>query len=130
MRQNPDGTDHNWYQNWKSITEEQRRWYRHPAVGGTIAMLSGRPYNILDISRGGLAIYNHGGEAVPEEMVLSLLAPDEGLVLDALRCRKVAEAQTVLLDGSRADVIHRISLEIMNLDPDIEDQLNAFIRIT
>ena len=82
---------------------------------GTLALVKGRPYRLLDISRGGLAIYDYGEKSVPDETVLSLHAADKGFTLDTLQCRKVSDSRVVSYSTYSAEVIHRISLEIVEL---------------
>lgn len=115
------------YHGWKSIVTERRKWKRHPPVRGTLALLDGRSYRMMDISFGGLSIYDYGEESVPEEMVVGLHCFDEGFFVDAIRCRKVSFQRVVSQSRYGEVVINRIGLEIMENDPDLENKLAPFL---
>jgi hypothetical protein len=115
---------------WKGPPKEKRRWHRYPAAEGAQALLEGRPYRILDISRGGLAIFSYGEGAVPDEMLLSLHMVEEGHFLESLLCRKVSDKRVVSQSTYSTELIQRVSLEIMDEDPDLEARLTPFIRRT
>lgn len=114
-------------QSWDESPVERRKWRRYPPVEGTLAMVAGRPYRLLDISRGGLAIYDYGEQNVPDKAMLSLHTADKGLTLDTLQCRKVSYNRVVSYSTYSAEVIHRISLEIVEADPDMGSRLEPFM---
>ena len=116
------------YQAWKNTPSERRRWERYPPEEGVLALLEGHPYRILDISRGGFAVYDYGGENVPDHTLISLHDSMGGFFLDALRCRKVSESRVVSQSTSSSEVIRRIGLEILDDDPDLGQKLAPFMR--
>lgn len=90
-------------------------------------MLDGRSYRMMDISLGGLSIYDYGEESVPEETVVGLHCFDEGFFVDAIRCRKVSDRRVVSHSRFGEVVINRIGLEIIENDPDLESKLAPFL---
>ncbi len=127
MKPKDKKSDRGQRRSWDEPSAERRKWHRYPPVEGTMALVEGRPYRLLDISRGGLAIYDYGEQSVPDETVLSLHAADKGLSLDTLQCRKVSENRVVSYSTYSAEVIHRISLEIVEADPDLGSRLEPFM---
>jgi len=114
-------------QEWKNQVTERRRWERFTPTKGTLALLDGRSYRIMDISLGGMSIYDYGQETVPEETIVGLHCFDEGFFLDALRCRKVSD-QRVVTQGRYGEVVlNRIGLQIIETDPDLERKLTPFM---
>ncbi len=65
-------------QEWIDSVTERRKWERHPPTKGAMALLDGRSYRMMDISLGGLSIYDYGEESVPEETIIGLHCFDEG----------------------------------------------------
>lgn len=90
-------------------------------------MVEGRPYRVLDVSRGGLAIYDYGNHSVPDVTIVSLHAADRGISLDTLHCRKVSDNRVVSYSTHSAEVVNRVSFEIIDADPDLEARLELFI---
>jgi len=82
---------------------------------------------MMDISFGGLSIYDYGEESVPEEMVVGLHCFDEGFFVDAIRCRKVSDQRIVSQSRYGEVIINRIGLEIVEDDPDLETKLAPFL---
>lgn len=117
-----------WYQAWKDSPSDQRRWDRYPPVEGTHALLEGRFYWIMDISGGGLAIYNYGEEAIPEETVVSIHSTKEGYFLDNIRCRKISDSRVVLYSTYSSEVIRRIGLQIVDAGPEMGAKLEPFMN--
>jgi len=114
-------------QEWKDRVTERRQWERFPPTRGTLALLDGRSYRMLDISFGGMSIYDYGQETVPEETIVGLHCFDEGFFLDAVRCRKVSD-QRVVTQGRYGEVVlNRIGLQIVEDDPELEQKLTPFI---
>ena len=116
--------DRQHYEAWN----EQRRWHRYPPANGVLAHVEGRSYRLLDISAGGVAIYDYGGENVPDETLLSLHSIEGGHFLSALKCRKVSDNRMVSYSPHGPEVINRVGLEILESDPDFEVKLDPFIR--
>jgi hypothetical protein len=116
------------YEAWKESAAEQRRWNRYPPANGVLAQMEGRTYRLLDISPGGVAVYDYGSEKVPDETLISLHSTEEGFFLDAIRCRKVSDNRIMSYSSHGPEVINRIGLEILENDPDLEGKLAPFIR--
>ena len=114
-------------QEWKDSVIERRRWERYPPVRGAVVLVDGRSYRMMDISFGGLSIYDYGEESVPEEMVVGLHCFDEGYFVDAIRCRKVSDRRVVSQSRYGEVIMNRIGLEIVENDPDLEDKLAPFL---
>jgi hypothetical protein len=114
-------------QEWKDRVTERRQWERFSPTRGTLALLDGRSYRMLDISFGGMSIYDYGQETVPEETIVGLHCFDEGFFLDALRCRKVSDQRIVTKGRYGEVVLNRIGLEIMENDPELKQKLTPFI---
>ena len=112
---------------WKDSVTERRKWDRHPPTKGALALLDGRSYRMMDISLGGLSIYDYGEEFVPEETVVGLHCFDEGFFVDAIRCRKVSDQRVVSHSRYGEVVLNRIGLEIIENDPDLESKLAPFL---
>lgn len=113
---------------WEELPTEHRKWFRYPSLEGVEALLEGRPYKVLDISRGGLSIYNHGEEAVPEETTVSLHNIEEGHFLCTVRCRKVEDSRIVFHSTFNSEIIRRISLEFVEDDPHLFHKLESFMK--
>ena len=111
---------------WIDSVTERRKWDRHPPTKGAIAFLDGRSYRMMDISLGGLSIYDYGEESVPDETIVGLHCFDEGFFVDALRCRKVSDQRVVSQSRYGEVVLNRIGLEIIENDPDLESKLAPF----
>ena len=111
---------------WKDTVTERRKWERHLPTKGAMALLDGRSYRMMDISLGGLSIYDYGEESVPEETIVGLHCFDEGFFVDALRCRKVSDQRVVSHSRLGEVVLNRIGLEIIESDPDLESKLAPF----
>ncbi|UCG38095.1 MAG: PilZ domain-containing protein [bacterium] len=120
--------DQDHYNRWKGNFAERRKWPRYPPTSGARALVEGRSYRLMDISGGGLAIYDYGGETVPEEMVISIHSPDEGFLVEALRCRKVSDGWVVSDSPYGRAEVNRVSLEIVESDPDMEHKLAPFMH--
>jgi len=114
-------------QEWKDSVTERRKWKRHAPTRGSLALLDGRSYRMMDISLGGLSIYDYGEESVPEEMVVGLHCFDEGFFVDAIRCRKVSDQRIVSQSRYGEVILNRIGLEIVEDDPDLEAKLAPFL---
>lgn len=110
------------------LPSEPRKWFRYPPLEGVEALLEGRPYRVLDISRGGLCICNHGEEPVPEESVVSLHHTEEGYYLCTIRCRKVEDSTIVFHSTFNAEIVRRISLEFVDDDPHLFTKLEPFVK--
>jgi len=121
-------SDREYYEAWKESSADQRRWNRYPPAEGVLARLEGRTYRLMDISEGGIAIYDYGGENIPEETVISLHSTDEGFFVDAVRCRKVSDSRFITNTPHGPEVINRVGLEIMESDPELERKLAPFMR--
>jgi len=117
----------NSYQEWKDNIIERRKWERYPPVKGTMALLEGRTYRIMDVSLGGLSIFDYGGETVPEETIVGLHCFEEGLLLDAIKCRKVSDQRVVSHTQYGEVALNRIGLEIVDSDPDLREKLSPFL---
>ena len=117
------------YLEWKGSTTNQRRWERYRPTKGATAQVEGRSYRMMDISQGGLAIYDYGEDTVPEETVVSLHCSVEGFFVDALKCRKVSDHRVVTDSPSGRTALNRIGLEIMESDPDLEHKLAPFMDL-
>lgn len=115
------------YETWKDTVAERRKWERYPPTNGTMAWLDGRSYRMMDISLGGLCIYDYGGETVPEELIVGLHCFEEGFFLDAMRCRKVSDHRVVSQSLYGEVVLNRIGLEIIDTDPDLAEKLAPFM---
>jgi len=113
---------------WQDGVTERRKWERYAPTTGTMALLDGRSFRMMDISLGGLSIYDYGDETVPEETVVGLHCFDEGYFLDAIRCRKVSDHRVVSRSRFGDVVLNRIGLEIMENDPDLERKLAPFME--
>lgn len=120
-------TDRDISQEWKNSLTERRKWERHLPAAGSVALLDGRSYRMMDISYGGMSIYDYGEESVPEEMVIGLHCFDEGFFIDAIRCRKVSDQRVISQSRYGEVVLNRIGLEIMESDPDLENKLAPFL---
>ena len=116
------------YQTWKENISERRKWERYPPGKGVLASLDGYTYRLIDISRGGLSLYDHRGKAIPEEGVLSLHSTEDGFFLHTLRCRKVSEHQFVASRYFHQEKIYKVSLKILDTDADLDQKLAPFIR--
>ena len=114
-------------QEWKNNVTERRKWARHPPVEGTLALLDGRTYRMMDISLGGLSIYDYGDDSVPDETIVGLHCFDEGFFVDAIRCRKVSDQRVVSQSRYGEVIMNRISLEIVENDPELENKLKPFL---
>lgn len=112
---------------WKDNVTERRKWERHPPAKGVLAMLDGRSYRMLDISFGGFCIYDYGEESVPDEMIVGLHCFDEGIFVDAIRCRKVSDQRIVSQTRYGEVFINRIGLEIVEKIPDLVEKLTPFL---
>jgi len=121
-------SDRDHYRFWKESTAEQRKWNRFPPAEGVLARMEGRTYRLLDISAGGIAVYDYGNEKVPEETVVSLHLSEAGFYIDALRCRKVSDSRVVSYSSHGPEVINRIGLEILENDLETERKLAPFMR--
>jgi hypothetical protein len=119
--------DRNTYQVWKDSLAERRKWERYPPTKGTLALVDGRSYRMMDISLGGLSIYDYGDETVPEETIVGLHCFDEGFFIDAIRCRKVSDERVVSKGRYGEVVLNRIGLEIVESDPDLKQKLTQFM---
>jgi hypothetical protein len=128
MREKDDGADWEEYQKWKGRIDDRRKWERYPPGAGVLARLDGYTYKLLDIGLGGLSLYNHGGKALPEEGALSLHCQEEGFYLDTLRYRKVSEYHFLAWSKFGRVNIHKISLMLMDTDPDMGSRLAPFMR--
>jgi hypothetical protein len=115
------------YQDWKDKITERRKWDRHPPTRGALAWLDGRSYRMMDISLGGLSIYDYGDETVPEETIIGLHCFEEGYFVDAIRCRKVSDHRVVSQSRYGEVIMNRIGLEILESDPDLEEKLTPFM---
>ena len=118
------------YLDWKGSTTNRRRSERYRPTKGATAQVEGRSYPMMDISQGGLSIYDYGEGTVPEEMVVSLYCTVEGFFVDALKCRKVSGHRVVTYFSYGPTALNRIGLEIMENDPDMEQKLAPFIDLT
>ena len=119
--------DKNPYQEWTDSISERRKWERYPPTKGTMALLEGRTYRMMDVSLGGLSIFDYGEETVPEEMIVGLHCFEEGYFLDAIRCRKVSDHSVVSHSQYGEVVLNRIGLEIVDNDPDLQQKLSPFM---
>ena len=117
------------YLDWKGSTTNRRRSERYRPTKGTTAQVEGRSYHMMDISQGGLSIYDYGGGTVPEMMVVSLYCTVEGFFVDALKCHKVSDHRVVTYFPSGRTVLNRIGLEIVENDPDMEQKLAPFMDL-
>lgn len=116
------------YEEWKESAVEQRRWNRFPPADGVLAQLEGRTYRLLDLSGGGVAVYDYGDEKVPHETIISLHSTEDGLYLDSIRCRKVSDNRMISYSSYGPEVINRVGLQIVEKDPDIESKIAPFMR--
>jgi len=116
------------YTDWKENVSDRRRWKRFSPTPGTVAWLDGRSFRMLDISLGGLSIFDYGPETVPEETVVGLHCFEAGFFLDAMRCRKVSDQRMETYHERGKVVINRIGLEIVDNDPELENKLLPFIK--
>ncbi len=115
------------YQDWKDNITERRKWERYPPTKGTMAFLDGRSYRMMDISLGGLSIYDFGEETVPEETIIGLHCFEEGFFLEAIRCRKVSDQRVVSQTQYGEVALNRIGLEIVESDPELQHKLAPFM---
>lgn len=123
-------TDRDPYLDWKGSTTSRRKSERYHPTKGATALVEGRSYRMMDISQGGLAIYDYGEDTVPAETVVSLHCSVEGFFIDALRCRKVSDHRVVTESPSGRSALNRIGLEIVESDPDMEHKLAPFMDRT
>jgi hypothetical protein len=115
------------YQDWKDNITERRKWERYPPTRGTVAFLDGRSYRMMDISLGGLSIYDFGEETVPEETIIGLHCFEEGFFLEAIRCRKVSDHRVISQTQYGEVALNRIGLEIVESDPELQHKLAPFM---
>jgi hypothetical protein len=92
-----------------------------------MAFLDGRSYRMMDISLGGLSIYDFGEETVPEETIIGLHCFEEGFFLEAIRCRKVSDQRVVSQTQYGEVALNRIGLEIVESDPELQHKLAPFM---
>jgi hypothetical protein len=116
------------YRMWKENVPDRRQWERYPPGQGVLALLDGYTYRLIDISMGGLSLYDYRGKAFPEEGVLSLHSTEDGFYIDTLRCRKVSENQFVVCLHFGRERIHKVSLKILDTDPDLDQKLTLFMK--
>lgn len=115
---------------WHKRIRERRRWERYPPVEGAVALLDGRSYPLVDISMGGLSISDFGGEAVTDEAVIGLQCLEEGYFVDAIRCRKISNQPIVSKSRYGEVILNRISFQILEDDPKLEQKLKPFMGKT
>jgi hypothetical protein len=127
MKDRKEWDNHEEYRIWKEKVPDRRRWERYPPGQGVLALLDGYTYRLIDISLGGLSLYDYRGKAFPEEGVLSLHSTEKGFFLDTLRCRKVSENQFVICLHFGRERIHKVSLKILDTDPDLDQKLMLFM---
>ena len=114
---------------WKGGTTNRRKWDRYRPTKGATAQVEGRSYRMMDISPGGMAIYDYGADTVPVETVVSLYCSVEGFLVDALKCRKVSDRRVVTDSPLGRTVLNRIGLEILESDPDLEHKMAPFMDL-
>ena len=83
---------------------------------------------MMDISLGGLSIYDYGQDTVPEETVVGLHCFGEGLFLDAVRCRKISDQRVETYSDRGKVIINRIGLEIVDSDSELQQKLTPFMK--
>ena len=116
------------FEGWLDSITDRRRWERFPPTRGTQAWLDGRSYRMMDISLGGLSIYDYGEESVPDETIIGLHCFEEGFFIEAIRCRKVSDHRVVSHSQHGEVVLNRIGLQIIENDPDLEQKLAPFME--
>ena len=114
---------------WKGGTTNRRKWDRYRPTKGVTAQVEGRSYRMMDISQGGMAIYDYGADTVPVETVVSLYCSVEGFFVDALKCRKVSDRRVVTDSPLGRTVLNRIGLEILESDPELEHKMAPFMDL-
>jgi hypothetical protein len=128
MEEQMKKSDREHYEEWKESSAEQRRWNRSPPADGVLAQIEGRTYRLLDLSGGGVAVYDYGSEKVPEETIISLHSVENGFYLGSIRCRKISDKRVISYSYHGPEVINRIGLQILEKDPDIESRMTPFMR--
>jgi hypothetical protein len=114
---------------WHKKVTERRKWERYPPIEGAVALLDGRTYSLVDISMGGLAISDFGGEAVTDEAIIGLQCLEEGFFIDAIRCRKISDRPIVSQSRYGEVVLNRISFQILEGDTELEQKLKSFMEM-
>lgn len=107
--------------------EENRKEQRYLVKGRAVAVLSPNhilPYQILDISRNGLAFSYSGPQKWSDELLQLELYDDENLWLDKIPIRIVSDCP---LDESSRD-LRRCGVQFGELTPSQEAQLEYFIQ--
>lgn len=109
------------------MSEEQRKSQRFIVKGRAVAVLSPNhilPYQILDISRDGLAFNHYGPQKWDDELLQLQLYDDEELFLDKIPIRIVSDCP---LDESTRD-LRRCGVQFGELTPSQKAQLEYFIQ--
>ena len=109
------------------MSEERRQSQRYLVKGRAVAVLSPNhilPYQIIDISRDGLAFSYHGQQKWDDELLQLELYDDENLFLDKIPIRIVSDCP---LDESSRD-LRRCGVQFGELTPSQEAQLEYFLQ--
>jgi hypothetical protein len=109
------------------MEDEKRRYARYIIKGRAVAILSPNnfiPYQILDISRNGLA-FSYGSECWNDEVLeLELLEGEKNFCLDKIPIRIISDCA---LDESSKD-LRRCGVQFGELSPGQKAQLDYFIQ--
>ena len=109
------------------MDKEKRKFPRYIVKGRVIAKLSPNdimPYQIIDISRNGLAFSYHGSEAWGDELLELMLFDDENFYLDKIPIRIISDSP---LDES-SQHLRRCGVQFGELTPNQKAQLEYFIQ--
>lgn len=109
------------------MAKEKRKYARFIVKGRATAILSPdniMPYQIIDISRNGLAFSYEGHEAWGNELLELILLDDENFYLDKIPIRIVSDSP--LDDSSRH--LRRCGVQFGELTPGQEAQLEYFLQ--
>ncbi|MEJ2690111.1 MAG: PilZ domain-containing protein [Deltaproteobacteria bacterium] len=109
------------------MSEDRRKAQRYLVKGRFVAVLSPNnilPYQVLDISRNGLAFSYHGQQIWEDELLQLELHDDENIYLDKIPIRIVSDCP---LDESCKD-LRRCGVQFGELTPTQKAQLEYFIQ--
>jgi c-di-GMP-binding flagellar brake protein YcgR len=109
------------------MSEERRKAKRYLVKGRAMAVLSPNhilPYQIIDISRNGLAFSYHGQHIWDDELLQLEIYDDENIFLDKIPIRIVADCP---LDESSKN-LRRCGVQFGELTPSQKAQLEYFIQ--
>ena len=109
------------------MDKEKRNFPRYILKGRAIAVLSPTdimPYQIIDISRNGLAFSYRGSEGWGDDLLELILQDDENFYLDKIPIRIISDSP---LDES-SQYLRRCGVQFGELTPNQKAQLDYFIQ--